>query len=215
MKAERVRTSPRTSSRCVGVIPACGASRRMGRDKALLPFAGSTFLARAVRALDEGGCDRVIAVVRADHPPIRAEAEAAGADILVNPDPGDGPLTSLRCALHRLEDDDEVEGVVWLPLDFPLVSAAHVAALTRADVPDAAPLALLVHEGQRGHPVLFLRPLFAELADPTLEGGARTVVHRHLVRAHTIEIDEPAVVTDVDTPEAYTALATAHGADLG
>ena len=68
-----------------------------------------------------------------------------------------------------------------------------------------APLVIPVHDGRRGHPTLFRRSLFPELADPRLEGGARTVVHRHLEGAVEVDVDDPGTVTDIDTPEAYRA----------
>jgi molybdenum cofactor cytidylyltransferase len=62
-----------------------------------------------------------------------------------------------------------------------------------------------MHHGKRGHPAVFGAALFAELADPSLEGGARTVVHRHLDRALLVDVEDAGVLTDIDTPEAYAA----------
>jgi CTP:molybdopterin cytidylyltransferase MocA len=51
-----------------------------------------------------------------------------------------------------------------------------------------------------------------ELLDPELEGGAKTVVHRHLDSARIVEVDDEGVVIDIDTPEAYhSVLAGGHG----
>ncbi len=63
-----------------------------------------------------------------------------------------------------------------------------------------------MHGSERGHPAVFGRALFAELADPTLEGGARTVVHRHLPEALKLQVDDPGVLVDVDTPEVYESV---------
>ncbi|MGD8728448.1 MAG: phosphohydrolase, partial [Gemmatimonadota bacterium] len=62
------------------------------------------------------------------------------------------------------------------------------------------------YHGERGHPALFGQELFVELLDPDLEGGARTVVHRHLADALLVEVDDEGVVTDIDTPEIYRAV---------
>ena len=193
--------TPSGSRHVAGVVPAAGASRRMGRHKALLPMGGSTFVARVVSALDEGGCSPVLVVVKEGDVPAAEEARAAGATVLENPDPGDGPLTSLRLALDAL--DDEVAGVVYLPVDHALVEPRHVKALLKAAERSGAPLALPVYRERRGHPAFFSRSLFDELGDPELEGGARTVVYRHLDRAALVETDDAAVVIDIDTPTKY------------
>ncbi len=187
----------------VGVVPASGASSRMGTPKGLLRLDGRTFTRRAVETLAAGGCERVVVVVRTGDEATALEARAAGADVLENPEPGDGPITSLRLTLGRLTDD--VQWVVWLPLDHPKVRADTVRSLIDVKPPV---LALPVHRGERGHPAVFGRAVFAELLDPDVSGGARTVVHRHLDAgtALLLETDDPGVLVDVDTPEEYEAL---------
>lgn len=191
-----------------GVVPAAGASRRMGRPKGLLEIGGETFVQRVVRALEGGGCSPVYVVIADDDPELADLARRAGATVLANPDPGDGPITSLRLALEAVAAD--VDAVVYLPLDHALVEASHVSRLIAVAEESGAPLALPVHDEERGHPAFFRRVLFDELLDPGLEGGARTVVHRHLDRARLVRTDDPAVVTDIDTPEAYAEAVRIH-----
>lgn len=198
-------TAPRSgqTGRVVGVVPAAGASRRMGRPKGLLEIGGKSFARRVTEALAHGGCAPVYGVVEAGDDELARRFRTAGAQVLENPDPGEGPVTSLRLVLSQI--DDGVERVVYLPLDHPLVEARHVAALMVAADRAGAALALPVHGSKRGHPALFGRALFDELLDPALEGGARTVVHRHLEEACLLPCDDPAVIVDIDTPEAYRA----------
>jgi molybdenum cofactor cytidylyltransferase len=191
-----------------GVIPSAGSSLRMGRPKALLQIGGETFLSRTIRALASGGCDPVLVVVPDGKPqltePLKDAAERAGARVLGNADPGEGPITSLRLAIRAL--GDSVAGLAYLPVDHPMVRPETVAALLEAARGDeAAALTVPIHRGKRGHPAVFGVSLFAELADPALEGGARAVVHRHLARALLIEVDDSGVIIDIDTPEAYAA----------
>lgn len=194
--------------RIVGVVPAAGASRRMGRAKAALELDGRSFVQRAVDALGDGGCDEVIVVVPEGDAVVHAAALATGARVVTNPDPGEGPITSMRLAIGSLPGD--ADGIAWLPVDFPLVDAGVVSELRALAARERAPLTLPVlvtGEGRtRGHPPILGRSLFAELLDPELEGGARTVVHRHLAEAAFLETSDPGVVTDVDTPDEYRAL---------
>ncbi len=185
-----------------GVIPSAGASIRMGRPKALLPVRGESFLAHTIAALKGGGCSPVLVVVAEGERAVAAAAETAGARVLFNPDPGEGPITSLRIALAAL--DENVPGLAYLPVDHPMVQSRTVALLLKAARGSAAPLTVPVHAGKRGHPAVFGASLFEELADPALTGGARTVVHRHLDRALKVEVDDPGVIVDIDTPEVYS-----------
>ena len=191
------------SGSVAGVIPAAGSSTRMGRPKALLDAGGRSFLAATVGALVGGGCRPVAVILGEDRHEEERKATAAGAVALINPDPGDGPITSIRVALGALEED--VEGIAVLPVDHPLVRPESVRALVDAFLEGDAPVALPTHRGKRGHPGLFRRSVFPELLDPGLEGGARTVVHAHLADAALVEVDDPGVLADIDTPEAYRA----------
>jgi molybdenum cofactor cytidylyltransferase len=196
--------APPPSRPVAGVIPCAGESTRMGRSKALLDAGGRSFLAATVGALIGGGCDPVVVVVGPGQADEARRAKAAGAVVLENPAPGEGPITSLRLALAVL--GNTVEGVAFLPVDHPRVRPETVATLVEALREGEAPLVLPTYEGARGHPALFGRGLFAALADPGLQGGARTVVHAHLDAATLLVVDDPGVVTDIDTPDAYRSV---------
>jgi len=189
--------------RVAGVVPCAGQSTRMGRSKALLDAGGRSFVAAVVGALVGGGCDPVVVVVGPGQEDEARRARAAGAVVLQNPDPTEGPITSLRVALATL--GSEVEGVAFLPVDHPLVAPETVATLVEALLTCDAPLVLPTVEGRRGHPALFRRTLFPELTARGQEEGARSVVHGHLEQAHLVEVTDGGVVTDIDTPEAYRA----------
>ena len=186
-----------------GVVPAAGASTRMGAPKALLDAGGRSFVSAAVGALIGGGCDPVAVVVGPGQDEVARKARGAGAMVLVNPEPGEGPITSLRLALAVL--GPEAHGVAVRPVDHPRVRPETVALLVETFLTSGAPLVLPTLHGQRGHPAIFARRLFASLMDPRLEGGARSVVHQHLAEAVPVEVEDAGVLEDIDTPDAYRA----------
>jgi CTP:molybdopterin cytidylyltransferase MocA len=194
---------PSVEGSVAGVIPAAGSSTRMGRSKALLDAGGRSFLAATVGGLVGGGCRPVLVVLADGQEEETRKAVAAGAVPLANPDPGDGPITSIRIALRALPD--EVEGIAVLPVDHPLVRPETVQALLAAFRESDAPIVLPVRDGEHGHPGLFRRSVFQELLDEGLEEGARTVVHAHLDEALLVPVEDDGVLTDIDTPEAYAA----------
>lgn len=203
--------SPRAAV-IAGIVLAAGRSRRMGRPKPLLPFRGDTFLARVVRALREGGCEVVVAVVGPAEDPvarrIAEEAERAGARVAVNPRPEAEQVDSLRAGLAALPP--ETEAAVVAPADVPGIEAAAVRALVEAFRARGAPVARATHGGAHGHPVLFARGVFPELLAGPLPEGARTVVHAHAAEVEEVPVDLPEVLVDVDTPEDYRRLLEAE-----
>jgi molybdenum cofactor cytidylyltransferase len=86
------------------------------------------------------------------------------------------------------------------PATFALLAAAH------AGRPDAivVPVAMIDGVARRGHPVVFPRWAFDDLAGPSAEaGGARTVVRSHPDRVTEIDVDDPGILVDIDTQAGY------------
>jgi molybdopterin-guanine dinucleotide biosynthesis protein A len=102
-----------------GFVLAGGQSSRMGRDKALLLFAGQPLAANALSILREAGLAASIAGARsslADFAPVIADAQ-----------PGMGPLSGICAALASTT----ARHAVFLPVDLPLLPASLVAILLR------------------------------------------------------------------------------------
>lgn len=188
-----------------GIVLAAGASRRMGSPKPLLRTRGGTFIEHAVRVLLEGGCGGVTAVCRARDDVTAALARAAGAIVLDNPDPGSEQAASLRIGLGAVPAD--AGAVLVLPVDHPRVGPRAVRAVADAWRTRGASIVRPVYDGTPGHPTLFSRRLFEELAADDLPEGARTVIERHREAVDDVEVDEPGIVQDVNTPAEYQDLA--------
>ena len=184
------------------IVLAAGASSRMGRPKALLRTGDRTFVRAILDTLREGGVADAVVVVRSGQPEVIAEIEASGfGRHALNPRPDDGQLSSLLTGLQAV-DGDGVDGVLVTLVDVPLVSAEAVRTLiARAGVSDAA-IVRAVHRGRHGHPVIFKKEVFDALrrADPAI--GAKAVIREW--PPEDIEVGDPGVVEDVDTPADYT-----------
>ena len=182
-------------------MPACGLSTRMGSAKALLDAGGQSFLARVVSALAAGGCGPVVVVAREAAGAVAAEAEAAGAVAAANPDPGEGPISSIRLALAGWGGG--MDGCAICPVDHPLVTGATVRSLVACFREGSADIVIPAWRGRRGHPAIFHRRLFPELLDPDLPEGARTVVRRRPARVRECVVEDAGVIADIDTPSEY------------
>ena len=187
--------------RVVAVILAAGAGRRIGGPKALLPIAGSTFLARVARSLDRPGVARVVAVL--GHAARRVEAEAglpSAVTVVVNPRPDEGMLGSVIAGLDAAESGG-ADAVLLHPVDHPLVAPATVDAVVAA-LEAGAVVAVPSHGGRRGHPGGFARAAWAALRHAPAARGARAVLADHPEWVVHVAGDE-GCVAGIDTREDY------------
>jgi molybdenum cofactor cytidylyltransferase len=186
------------------IILAAGASSRMGTPKALLDYRGETFVGRLVRVL-QTKCSPVIVVLGYQADAIRPSVPGA-AQIVVNPDPSRGQLSSLQTALEAFPA--EASGFAFIPVDSPAVSEETVAMLASAfEVRDPSALFVIPRQhGKRGHPVFATRAIAAELLALPATTEAREVVHAHVDRTRYVDVDDSGIFADVDDPEAYRRL---------
>src|ERR1051325_11919895 len=119
-----------------GVILAAGASSRMGRDKALLPWRDGTFLSTAIRAL-QTVTELVIVVAGANASNLAAIANAQAAFVAVNPAPQDGQFSSLKIGLQDVLNRGRDAAIVTLvdrpPAEVETIEQIKAAFLSSHD----------------------------------------------------------------------------------
>jgi CTP:molybdopterin cytidylyltransferase MocA len=188
-----------------GVILAAGASSRMGgHPKALLDYRGETFVARLVRVLS-GVCDPVIVVLGYDAERVRPAVDPC-ARVVINAAPERGQLSSLQTALAQLPQ--QANGFMFVPVDCPAPSSdtvERVAASFRARDPRIQ-FVVPQYRAKHGHPVCASRAIAQEILALPATAQAREVVHGHVAETLYIDVDDPGILTDVDSPERYRLL---------
>ncbi len=203
--------SPLPGGPLAGVLLAGGASRRMGRPKAALPWRGEPFAARIARLMRAAGVDPLVVVTGLHDAETRAVLPAALRALVVrNPEPERGQLSSLQLALAWLEEHaPETPGALVALVDHPAVRPETYAALVRAARAPArqVEIALPTHHGRRGHPLVFLRSVWPEILGADAPDGARSVVRRAPERVAEIEVDDAGILRDVDRPADLERLA--------
>lgn len=187
----------------VAIILAAGRSERIGRTKALLPCGDTHFLGTILDTLAASRVDDVRVVIGRDADEIRKAAGVPQAKLLVNPDPDSGMLSSVQCGIRSLPRG--TRGFLIWPVDHPLVKAETIDRLVEGLFRGSPSIVLPLHQDRRGHPVLFSAELAMELMEAPASEGARSVVHAHDDDRVELPVDDPGVITDIDTPEAYAA----------
>src|SRR5712671_5033120 len=172
------------SGRVAGVVLAAGTSRRMGRNKLFLRLGGTSVLRRAVAAAREAGLDPVLVVVGHESERARAELEGVPCTPVLNPDFASGMNTSVRAGISAVPAG--ASGAVVMLADMPFVTAAMVRSLLERYRAGQAPLVVSLYGEVLAPPILYGRPLFAELRALDGETCGKRVVKAH--RAEAIEI---------------------------
>jgi len=185
-----------------GVLLAAGGARRFGSQKLVATFAGVPLVRHAADALSRA-TDGLLVVVGRDADAVRASLRGIDAVIVENSDWSTGLASSIRCGVAGVPPD--TEAIVVALGDQPGIGSAVIERLIARWRESGMPIAAVRYRGQRGHPVLFDRSLFAEIA--TLEGdvGARGLIDLSPDRVAYVDVDEPMPV-DVDTRRDLDAL---------
>ena len=188
----------------VGILLAAGQSSRMGQDKRWLNVNGVPMALRVAQAMKGAPLTRHLAVVRADDETLAVRLAALGFETLANPHPERGRASSVTCALATLA----VASPIMITLaDLPELTAGRIGSLWRRFCEDGAQDILIPrHQGQAGHPRCFGKAHVAALIaqGDAVDVPAYLAAHSQSVRF--LDVDDPAVTRDIDTPAAYAAL---------
>jgi molybdenum cofactor cytidylyltransferase len=182
------------------VILSAGASSRMGRPKALLPYREGTFLEHLIEVTRDPRIGVTRVVLGAGAEVIRAIAKLDSSIVALNSAWEQGQLSSI-CAGLRSLDGVDIDGIVLCPVDHPLVSALLVNELVERFYSGKKSIVLPTYKGRRGHPVIFSKALFSELLAAPEDMGARAVVWAHAADVLEVPTDEEGVILNINDPE--------------
>lgn len=183
------------------IVLAAGSSSRMGQPKQLLPIDGQPMVRRVTEAMCESGLDQVVVVVGAHAKAVTAALAGLPVEIVTNQDWAEGMSTSLRAGLGAL--GPEVQAVLIALADQPALTPDLLRTLVARHQSSRAPITAPFYRGQRGNPVLFDRNLFPELLAVEGDRGGRALFARYQGQIECLEVDDPAVIQDIDTYEDY------------
>ena len=182
------------------IILSAGASSRMGRPKALLPYREATFLEHLLHVTRHPriGLTRVILGAGAEE--IRTMAKLDPSVIVLNPGWEQGQLSSICAGLRSLAGI-ETDGILLCPVDHPLVTARLIGGLIARFYENEKVIVLPVYKGRRGHPVIFSSTLYGELLAAPADKGARAVVWAHAADLLEVPTDEEGIVLNINDPD--------------
>jgi len=158
-----------------GVVLAAGAATRFGGPKQAL------LAPEVIERMASAGLAGVLVVTGAH--PVETDVPAVRC-----PEWKRGPGASLKCGLRAL--GDAVDAAVVALADGPDLSPAAVQRVVEVWQESGAEVVAATYDGNRGHPVLLARSVWAQIPDE----GARALP------ALTVPCDDLGFPGDVDTP---------------
>jgi molybdenum cofactor cytidylyltransferase len=190
--------------RSFAVLPAAGASARMGAQKLLLPWRGQTIIEHVLAAWSRSAVDRVIVVVRHVDVELRRACEKFGVDVLPLGERAPDMKASTRSALEHIRHAYAPEPRdAWLvaPADLPRLEAGAIDAVLAAFDPLQPTIVVPTYAGRRGHPTLFPWSLAERVDHLAANEGLNALLPGACVRE--VPWSDESILRDVDTPADY------------
>lgn len=184
------------------IIPAAGESKRMGRPKMSLPWGNETVLTRVVSIFKNAGVEDIVVVTGG----AREQVERLLANIEVrtihNEDHArGGMLSSVQCGMRTLGRQTQA-ALIGLG-DQPQVRERTVRMVCDAFLETKSNIVVPSFQMRRGHPWLVARPLWEQVLEMKPPQSLRDFLSARRAEIHYVNVDDPNVLADLDTPEDY------------
>ena len=191
------------------LILAAGMSRRMGEFKPMLSIGSISIAQRVVATLSQAGVGRIVMVTGCNATVLERHLSGNGIIFLRNENYETTQMfDSVKIGLEYLLD--KCDRVLLTPVDVPLFTAKTVKTLLDSGVPLAVP----TYRGRNGHPILISNALIPEILADSGETGLRGAVGRCSRPLLRIDVDDPGIIHDADTPEDFSKLLEYHNSQF-
>ncbi len=183
------------------IVLAAGESRRMGRQKLLLPYGDTTVIDRIVSEVLASEVAQTIVVTGHDVQAVEAAVLGKPVTLVENRQYKDGMLTSIRAGLQSVPA--EAKGFMVVLGDQPSISSALVNHLIDGFRAVEKGIVVPLYDDDTGHPIVISTAYRDEVLTNFDDTGLRGLIYGHPERVHRLPVELPGVLRDMDTPEDY------------
>jgi CTP:molybdopterin cytidylyltransferase MocA len=197
------------------VLLAAGAGSRMGhRPKSLLLLDGEPLIRRQVRALQAAGAAQLVVVLGHYAADIGAQLQGLNLQVIHNPQPEDGLVSSQRLGLKALPED--LDGIVMALADQPLIEAADVQQLNHAFAqrPTGIEMVFPKVNGAPGNPVMLSAAARTAIMAQGPDFGCKEWRQGHKPQVQPFDTSNLHFTTDLDHLEDVAAFTARTGRSL-
>jgi molybdenum cofactor cytidylyltransferase len=184
------------------IILAAGESKRMGQPKMLLPWGEGTVLTHVISVFQDSGLTDILVVTGGARDEVGRLVSKQNVKIVHNSEfTSGGMLSSIQCGLRALMR--QTQGALIGLGDQPQVREGSVRMVCEAFKETKSNIVVPSYQMKRGHPWLVARPLWEELLKIKSPRSPRDFLNKHRHEIHYVNVDDPNILADLDTPEDY------------
>ncbi|MEC8622960.1 MAG: NTP transferase domain-containing protein, partial [Pseudomonadota bacterium] len=196
---------PTKRKNIAAIILAAGQSRRMGKEnKMLIKIDGKPMVRHAVEAVMQAGINKICVVTVYQSKKLENALDGLKFKLVKNSQYSEGLSSSLKAGVNALPKS--IEGALVMLGDMPRVNPTHLNLLIEAFNPDENKLICVpTSQGKRGNPVLWHKRFFSSISEVSGDVGARHLIGEYDDYVVDVEMNDNAVILDLDTPEAVQA----------
>lgn len=206
------------------VVLAAGLSSRMnGRNKLLLPLNNRPLIQHVLDNILAAGMKKITVVAGHEkeelllalscYEALDSEMPGSKIKIIHNSSYRQGMSTSMKTAIERLQNREEIDAILVFHGDMPFIGPSTVKRLLQMYENTRKVIVVPTNKGTRGHPVLLDKRLFPELLTLTGDKGARDILQEHSCEVLELEVDDPGIHLDIDTYDVYRQVMAARRED--
>ncbi|HEY47445.1 MAG: hypothetical protein AMJ88_09430 [Anaerolineae bacterium SM23_ 63] len=194
------------------ILLAAGQSTRMGRSKLELPWKnGQSIISHVVDVFLQADASPVLVVTGGMREAIEAALRGKEIELAHNPDfATGGMLSSIKVGLRTLEDR-AIQAALISPADLPMLHPATVRRIIQAWEKNTPPILSPSYEKRRGHPVLVAKAEWEAILRLAEDRTLRDFLRQREQGISYLSVDDPGILYDLDTPEAYRKLMDLDG----
>ena len=176
----------------------------MGKPKALLDWHGVPLIRRQVDALIAAGISPIIVVLGHAYEQLAPVVpNSPGVHTVHNPDYKNGKTTYIKAGARELQRLGARDSLLLLNVDQPRTSDLIRRVVNVHDNEDAL-VTVPTWGGKGGHPIIMSTTLLEELLEIREETlGVKALRIRHEDRTQRVDLGDPQVALDMNTPEDY------------
>jgi molybdenum cofactor cytidylyltransferase len=186
------------------IILAAGESSRLGQPKQNLVFQNQTLLERVIETGLASNCKPVLVVLGANADVINPKIRHEDLKIIHNPNWAEGVASSIRIAVNKIENGDQIGSAIIMLCDQPFITTELLSNLQQKQIETGKPIVACSYQDAVGVPALFDRSIFGELRALARNDGAKNIIKEHQQDVATIRFEKGSI--DIDTQEDYERL---------